>query len=94
MSGRWESNPQPQSWEDCALPLRYYRKTRVWMRTDYEYGKVHAGKERYADDPLRNGELIKTVNSATIGIVDGGAVKPRHPYHMSRHGGCGYKQFL
>lgn len=40
-------------------------------------------KERYADDPLRNGELIKTVNSATIGIVDEGAVKPRHPFHTS-----------
>lgn len=28
-------------------------------------------------------ELIKTVNSATIGIVGGEAVKPRHPFHTS-----------
>ena len=78
----------------CATIALLPQDPRVNLKVENEYGKIHAGKERYADNPLRNGELIKTVNSATIGIEDGRAVKLRHPYHTSRHGGCGYKQFL
>ena len=26
-SGRWDSNPRPQPWQGCALPLSYARRS-------------------------------------------------------------------
>jgi len=37
-SGRRDSNPRPQSWQDCALPLRHFREApegyHVWVRPE------------------------------------------------------------
>src|SRR5512138_3437584 len=35
-SGRWDSNPRPQPWQGCALPLSYARAPSAYYREGRE----------------------------------------------------------
>lgn len=88
VSDRRVSNSRPLAWEASALP------TELLSQVARGFGHVPESEitfyEKNATQITRCArELIKTLYSATIGIVDDWAVKPRHPYHMSHHGGCG-----
>jgi hypothetical protein len=48
-SGRWDSNPRPQPWQGCALPLSY---TRIRKRVRRPRPQPSYAKERQAWQPL------------------------------------------
>src|SRR5262249_38659866 len=37
-SGRWDSNPRPQPWQGCALPLSYTRVLKIDKRSSERLG--------------------------------------------------------